>query len=66
MMAIMTVWTESSWAFPKSYTANDSRIGVLRTPPRWVSAHYIYVWVSAQQQSWQCSQNLSRPFLRAV
>ena len=25
-MAIMTVWTESSWAFPKSYTANDSRI----------------------------------------
>ena len=26
MTAITTVWTESSWAFPESYTANDSWI----------------------------------------
>ena len=26
MTAIMSVWTESSWAFPKSYTADDSWI----------------------------------------
>jgi len=27
MTAIMTVWTESSWAFPESYTTNYSWIG---------------------------------------
>jgi len=26
MMAITTMWTESSWAFPESYTADDKWI----------------------------------------
>ena len=76
----VTMWTESSWAFPESYTANDSWIVCLSngdqrkdksahyTPLRWVSAHYTF-WVSAQWQSrrsrW-CSQNLRRPFQQAV
>jgi len=52
--AITTMWTESSWAFPESYTADGSWIvrssngdqrmtKALRTPqPRWVSAHYTF------------------------
>jgi len=39
----------------------------LRTPPlRWVSAQLLYAWVSIRRWSGGCSQNLHRPFLRAV
>jgi len=53
--AITTMWTESLWAFPESYTADDSWIvrsingnlrktKVLITPQlRWVSAQFLYV-----------------------
>jgi len=34
MTAITTMWTESSWAFPESYTANDSWIEHSRTTGR--------------------------------
>jgi len=56
--AITTMWTESSWTFPESYTADDSWIvrssdggkrgdkGLI-TPPRWVSAQLLYVCVTA-------------------
>ena len=57
--AITTMWTESSWAFPESYTADDSSIvrssdgghgetkGLITPPPRWVSAQLLYVCVTA-------------------
>ena len=75
--AITTMWTESSWAFPESYTADDSWIvrssngdlrktKALRTPqPRWVSAQLLYVLVNAQRRSRWSIQNLRRPFLQA-
>ena len=75
--AITTMWTESSWAFPESYTADDSWIvcssngdqwktKAHRTPqPRWVSAQLLYVLVNARRRSRWSSQNLRRPFLRA-
>ena len=76
--AITTMWTESSWAFPGSYTADDSWIvrssdgghgetkGLITPPPRWVSAQLLYAWVTAWKRSRGCSQNLCSPFLRAV
>ena len=75
--AITTMWTESSWAFPESYTADDSWIvrssdgghgetkGLISPPPKWVSAQLLYVWVNARWRSRWCSQNLRRPFLQA-
>ena len=57
--AITTIWTKSSWAFPESYTANDSSImrssdgghgetkGLITPPPRWVSAQLLCVCVTA-------------------
>jgi len=75
--AITMMWTESSWAFPESYTADDSWIvrssngdqrktKALRTPqPRWLSAQLLYVSVNARRRSRWSSQNLHRPFLRA-
>jgi len=57
--AIITMWTESSWTFPESYTADDSWIvrsrdgghretkGLITPPPRWVSAQLLYVCVIA-------------------
>jgi len=72
---------QNLWAFAESYTANDSRMGrsILVTmmdnrktrgfrilPPRWVSAKLLYIWVSARRWLRRCSQNLHRPFLRAV
>ena len=76
--AITTMWTESSWAFPERYTADDSWIvrssdggqlgdkRALTPTPRWVSAQLLYVSVSVRQRSRGCSHNLRRPFLRAV
>ena len=78
LTAITMMWTESSWAFPESYTADDSWIvrssdggngktKELITPqPRWVSAQLLYVLVNARRRSRWCSQNLRRPFLQAV
>ena len=75
--AITTMWTESSWAFPESYTADDSWImhssngdqrktKALRTPQlHEASFCTLYVWVNAWRQSRWCSLNLRRPFLRA-
>ena len=77
MTAITTMWTESSWAFPESYTADESWIvrssdggngetkGLITTQPRWVSAQLLYVCVIAWWRSQGCSQNLCSPFLRA-
>ena len=54
--AITTMWTESSWAFPESYTTGscaramaDSRVtkGLVTPPSRWVSAQLLYVCVTA-------------------
>ena len=54
--AITTMWTESSWAFPVSYTAgscaramadNGKTKGLITPPPRWVSAQLLYVCVTA-------------------
>jgi len=57
--AITTMWTESSWAFPESYAADDSWIerlsdgghgetkGLITPPPRWVSAQLLYICVTA-------------------
>ena len=78
LIVITTMWTESSWAFPESYLlmtvgsraramSINGKTKTIRTPPlRWVSAQLLYVWVSAQWRSQWCSQNLRRPFLRAV
>jgi len=50
----------------KKAISNSDKQG-LRTPPqRWISAQLLYIWVSAQQWSWRCSQNLHSPFLWAV
>ena len=47
--------------------AINGKTKALRTPPlRWVSTQLVYVWVSAWWRSRWCSQNLRRPFLRAV
>jgi len=49
--AITTMWTESSWAFPESYTTgscaraivdNGETKGLITPPPRWVSAQLFY------------------------
>jgi len=73
--AITTMWTESSWAFPESYTTRsytramvDHREtkGLITPPSRWVSAQLLYVCVTARYRSRGCSQNLCSPFLRAV
>jgi len=57
--AIPTMWTESLWSFPVSYTADDSWIvrssdgghgetkGLITPPPSWVSAQLLYVFVTA-------------------
>jgi len=57
--AITTMWTESLWAFPESYAADDSWIGrssdgghgetkvLITPPPRWASAQLLYVCVTA-------------------
>jgi len=57
--AITTMWTESSWAFPESYTADDSWImrssdgghektkGLITPSPRWVSVQLLYICVTA-------------------
>jgi len=57
--AITTMWTESSWAFPVSYTADDSWImrssdgghgetkGLITPPPWWGSTQLLYVCVTA-------------------
>jgi len=57
--AITTMWTESSWALPESYTGDDSWIvrssdgghgeikGLITSKPRWVSAQLLYAWVTA-------------------
>jgi len=59
MRAITTMWTESSWAFRESYTANESWIvrssngghgetkGRITPPSRLVSAQLLYVCVTA-------------------
>jgi len=51
--AITTMWTEFSWVFPESYTADDSWIvrssdgghgqtkGLITPPSRWVSAQLL-------------------------
>ena len=55
--AITTMWTESSWAFPESYTTgscaramadNRETKGLITPPPRWVSAQLLYVCVTAR------------------
>jgi len=74
MTVITTMWTESSWAFPESYTAgscaramaNNETKGFITPPPRWVSAQLLYVCVTAWQRPRGCSQNLCSPFLWAV
>jgi len=71
--AIPTIWTESSWAIPESFTANDSWIvhssdsegetkGLITPPQRRVS-ELLYACVTAQQRSRGCSQNLCSSFL---
>ena len=54
--AITTMRTESSWAFPESYTTgscapavadNRETKGLITRPPRWVSAQLLYVCVTA-------------------
>ena len=47
-----------------AWADNGETKGLITPPPMWVSAQLLYVWVSAQQQSRWCSQNLRRPFLR--
>ena len=47
-------------------TINGKTKALRSPPPRWVSAQLVYVWVSARRRSQWCSQNLHRPFLRAV
>jgi len=53
--AITTMWTESSWAFPESYTTrpwvramadNQETKKLITPPPRWV-AQLLYVCVTA-------------------
>ena len=58
--AITKVWTEFSWAFPESYTGNDSWIvrssdggngetnGLITPQPRWVSEQLLYICVTAR------------------
>ena len=54
--AITTMWTESSWAFPASYTTgscaramadNGETKGLITPPSRWVSAQLLYICVTA-------------------
>ena len=57
--AITKMWAESSWAFPESYTADESWIvgssmadngetkGLITPPWRWVSAQLLYICVTA-------------------
>ena len=54
--AITTMWTESLWAFPESYTTgscapamadNWETKGLITPPPRWISALLLYVCVTA-------------------
>ena len=54
--AITTMWTESSWAFPESYTTglcaramadNVEAKGLITPPARWSSAQLLYVCVTA-------------------
>jgi len=59
MTVITKMWTKFSWAFPESYTADDSWIVrsndgghgetkvLISPPPRWVSAQLLYVFVTA-------------------
>jgi len=56
MRAITTMWTESSWAFPESYTTrscaramadNQETKGLITPPQRWVSAQLLHVCVTA-------------------
>ena len=65
--AITTMWADSSWAFPESYTAgscaramanNGETKGLITPPPKWVSAQFLYVCVAAWWRSRGCSQNL--------
>jgi len=53
---IITTWTETSWAFPESYTValcaramadNGETKGLITPPARWVSAQILYVCVTA-------------------
>ena len=76
--AIVTVWIESLWFFPESYTAIDSWLGaqpmVDNGKTKGSELHHqgefsvqlLYVRVSTKQQSRWCSQNLRRPFLLAM
>jgi len=50
------MWTESSWAFPESYTIgscaramadNRETKGLITPTPRWVSAQLLYICVTA-------------------
>ena len=72
MTAITTMWTESLWAFPESYTAwlcaqaMADNGELITPPPRWVSAQLLYVCVTTWQRSRGCSQILCSPFLWAV
>jgi len=54
--AITTMWTESSRAFPESYTTgscaramadNRETKGLITPPPRWASAQLLYACVTA-------------------
>ena len=54
--AITTMWTESFWAFPESYTTgscaratadNWETKWLITLPPRWFSAQLLYVCVTA-------------------
>jgi len=58
--AITTMWAESSWAFPESYTArtctqvmadNGDTKGLITPPPKWVSAQLLYVCVTTWWRS---------------
>ena len=55
--AITTMWAESSWAFPESYTTGScaramvdkqETKGLITPPSRWVSAQLLYVCVTAR------------------
>ena len=46
--------------------ANQKTKVFIASPQGWISTQLLYVWVSAQQKSQQCSQNLCTPFLLTV
>ena len=76
--AITAVWSESLWALrmtvlatnveenDRAMAADGTSKALVSPSPRWVSPQLLCGCVTAWWRSRWCSQNLCRPFLRAV